>query len=118
MKTTKRVFIIFNILNFIDKQIIIPTLRQPCDNIVIQMFRSYNIAKLLIFLINVNNVCSWTIQIEPILKQFEYLALSYAALTDQNQHHASINQTGYLFNILWARNKFHYFEFFCKDSKL
>lgn len=107
MKTTKRVFIVLNILNFINKKVIVASFRQSGRRIVIQLPRCLDIAELLIFLINVNNVSFRTIKIEPIFKKLKYLAFTNTALTDENKHHAAINQISYLFCILWTRDKFH-----------
>ena len=118
MKTTKCVFIILYILNFVNKEIIIPTFRKPNNGIVVQLLRCYNATELLIFLINIHNIGLGTILIEPFFKKFEHFALPDAALTDEDKHHATINQAGYLLCILCAGYEFHRHEIYCKYNKL
>ena len=117
MKASQCVLEIRYILNLVDKEIILGSLGKTFGNIVVELLSRYDVTELLKLLVDEYDICAGAIMLKPILEEFEHLALSYSALSDKDEHHATINQSGDFVSVLRARNQFHSRKFFHKVSQ-
>ena len=90
MKAAQGVFIVRNVLNFVDEQVVVASLRQVGRGISVQVVCGDDVLEGMKLLVDVHHVGCTSVGLQPGLQQLEHITFADPALADKDDYHPSV----------------------------